>query len=183
MPRKKRVHLTNEQKEEIRTKYVKAGGIDGTVPALAEEYNVHRKTIHGIIHPLSRLQKVTTKNKTILQKSETAQALLNTYEERIALIDVLKQSEILPITKKVKKNEILTPSDRVNLHTAINTLEKLFGGIDNLTKVDIHFHSTKILNVIENMDGEMAELLFPEIKKRLCYDCPAYKAYTKKMRL
>jgi hypothetical protein len=177
--RKKRVDLTNAQKEEARLEYIMAEGKIGIVTKLADKYQVTRKTMSSIINKTRKLQVVTNEIEKKKVELQNLNYKIDTYKERANLIKLLESTDIIPIVKKLKNKVTISDKERSQLKSAIHTLESLFRSIDYLHKNDIHYHVDKIVSVIQNMDQEMGNILIPELKKILCDECPIYIKYQK----
>lgn len=193
--RKQRVLLDDNQREAMRLDYVAMGAGKGVVTQLAGKYKVARKTASKIINSVRKLQKLKkdTEKRTKELQHETNKALItkqiiDTYQERSNLIIAIKNMDISPVMRELKeayeqkRQAKITPEQKRKFDEAIPQLERLFTGIDNSNKVDIHFHVTKVLNVLQNMTVEESRLIQPELKRMLCDNCPAYKAYQEKLK-
>lgn len=184
--RKIRVVLTKPQRRSVRADYIQRCDEKGIVNNLSLDYNVSRKVISEIINSVKKLQqqaKVTDRKKRELEDETNRKIIttkiIDTLDERTDLIELLKGSQIVPIAKKIDDGKTLTKVEKIDLQRVIKTLEILFSGIDNIHKVDLHFHSNKILTVIQNMSADEGKILYPQLKEQLCDQCPLMAKYKK----
>lgn len=193
--RKKTVHPTNAQKAEIRRKFLAVNGRKGIVNELKEEYQVTRQTISRIINQKTReLRDVTDEYDTKLQEKKTIELQIDTYKERAELLKLIKIIDVVPVLRKVQERhrqeqlvnqgklvEITAPGiteeESAKLKQSVNVIENLLRGLDSMTKMDIHFHITKVLTVIQGMNDKEAEIMIPELKRMLCHKCPLFAKY------
>jgi len=187
--RKTKVVLSKKQKALVRTEWLEAEGRNGIINELAGKYNVTRKTISSIINKQTReLRKVTEDVETKIIEKKQQEILIDTYKDRVHYINLIKTLDIAPVLRKMQKQteelelygEVQTKitneeSDRVKI--AIQNIENLHRGIDQMSRVDIHFHVEKMVVAIRNMDREEMKVFAPELKKMICDRCPLYKKH------
>lgn len=184
--------LSPADKGLIRKEYLEAPTERGIVNKLAEKYDVHRSTISHIIHSTRKLRKATEEVQAKAIEKKTLELQIDTYRERVEMIHTIKALDIVPVLRKLqtigqlrkngKKTDkiIITDKEKDRLKEATTVIENMLRGIDQIHKVDIHFHVHKIMNFIEDMDAETTKIFTPTLKRFLCEKCPLYMKYNKR---
>ena len=149
---------------------------------------MHRKTISEILYKTKKLQKISNEVELKSVQKKTLEYEIDTLQERVVLLRLIKNLNVTPVMRKIqqryedersgRESDIIITEDEISkVQSAAIIIENLLKGIDQMHKIDIHFHTTKILTIIQNMDKETANILIPELKRILCDECPFYRKY------